>query len=54
VDTESTRDVIRGRDDTPTVRITADDERHRPQSGVLQLFDGREEGVQVEMRDDHN
>jgi hypothetical protein len=35
------------------VRVAADDERLGPQLRALQLFDGGEEGVQVEMPEDH-
>ena len=47
------RVVVRGRDDAAAVRVAADDERPPAQLGALQLLHGGEEGVQVEMRDDH-
>ena len=52
-DAEAPRDVVRGRDDAAAVRVAADDERHPPQLRVLELLDGGEERVQVEVRDDH-
>jgi hypothetical protein len=41
--------VVRGRDHTPPAWIPADDERLRPQLRALELLDGGEEGVQVEV-----
>jgi len=35
------------------VRVAADDERLPPQGRIFQLFDRGEEGVQVEVGDDH-
>jgi hypothetical protein len=35
------------------VRIAADDERHEAELRALQLLDRGEEGVEVEVRDDH-
>ena len=52
-DAELTGGVVRGRDDPTAARIAADDERPRAQLGLLELLDRREEGVEVEMRDDH-
>ena len=49
VDAEAARDVVRGRDDAPAVRVAADDERLSPQLGLLQLLHGGEERVQVEV-----
>ena len=46
-------DVVRGRDHAPPVRIAADDERLPPQRRVLEHLDRSEEGVEIEMRDDH-
>ena len=46
-------DVVGGRHDPAPVRVAADDERLRLQLRRLQLLDGGEEGVQVEVRDDH-
>jgi hypothetical protein len=45
--------VVRGRDDAATVRVAADDERDVRELWALQLLDGGEEGVEVEMGDDH-
>jgi len=53
VDPEATGDVVRGRDDAAPARVAADDERLRPEVGVLELLDGRVERVEIEMRDDH-
>ena len=53
MDSEFPRLVVRGRDDAAPVRIPADDERLRAQLGLLQLLDGGEEGVEIEVRDDH-
>ena len=53
VDPELARLVVRRRDDAAALRIPADDERLRPQLGILELFDGGEERVQVEVPDDH-
>ncbi len=50
---ELPRDVVRGRDDTPSLRIAADDERFGLEAGILELLDGGEEGIEVEMADDH-
>ena len=47
------RDVVGRRDHPAPVRVAADDERLLAQLGRLQLLHGREEGVQVEVRDDH-
>jgi hypothetical protein len=53
VDSELARDVIRGGDDSASVRVAADDQRLRLELRVLELLDRREEGVEVEVRDDH-
>ena len=53
VDAEAPREVVRGRDDAAAVWIAADDEWNRAQLGLLELFDGREERIEVEVRDDH-
>ena len=53
VDAEPPRLVVRGRDDPPPVWVTADDERLRLEARILELFDGGEERVEVEVRDDH-
>ena len=52
-DPEAARDVVRGRDDAAAVRVAADDERHAAELRALQLLDGGEERVQVEVGDDH-
>ena len=51
-DTVRAGDVVRGRHDAPAAGVTPDDERLCGELGVLELLHGREEGVQVEMRDD--
>ena len=48
-DAEAPRDVVRRRDDAAALRIAADDERPRAQRRVLELLDGGEERVEVEM-----
>ena len=48
-DPEAPRDVVRRRDDPAALRIAADDERPRAQRRVLELLDGGEERVEVEM-----
>ena len=50
---ELPRDVVRRRDDTPSVWVAPDYERLRPEGGILELLDGCKEGIQVEMADDH-
>src|SRR5215207_4349072 len=45
--------VVRGRDDAAAAGVAADDERDVRELGALQLLDGGEEGVEVEMGDDH-
>ena len=52
-DAVAPRRVVRGRDDAAAVRVAADDERPPAQLGALELLHGGEEGVQVEVRDDH-
>ena len=47
------RRVVRRRDHAAAVRVAADDERAPAQLGALQLLHGGEEGVQVEVGDDH-
>jgi hypothetical protein len=54
VDPVAARDVVRGRDDAAPVRVAADHQRSRAQLRRLELLDRGEEGVQVEMRDDHD
>jgi hypothetical protein len=44
--------VVRGRHDATAARVSTDHERLLAELGVLQLFDRREEGVEIEMRDD--
>ena len=53
VDAEAARDVVRGRDDPAALRVAADDERLRAQARVVEFLDGGEEGIQVDVRDDH-
>jgi hypothetical protein len=53
VDPVPARDVVRRRDDAAPVRVAADHERPGAQLRVLKLLHGREERVQVEVRDDH-
>ena len=53
VDAEASRDVVRRRDHAAAARIAADDERLRPELGVLELLDGGVERVEIEVRDDH-
>src|SRR5207302_8900272 len=53
VDPELARLVVRGRDDAASVRIAADDERLRPELRILELLDRGEEGVEIEVGDDH-
>ena len=45
--------VVRGRDHAAAVRVAADDERLPAELGALELLDGGEECVEVEVRDDH-
>jgi hypothetical protein len=53
MDAELPGDVVRRRDDAAAVRIPADDERLFPQARILELFDRGEEGVEVEVRENH-
>ncbi len=53
VDPEAPGDVVAGRDDSSSVRVAPDDQRHPSQRGLLELLDGGEERVQVEVRNDH-
>ena len=52
-DPELARFVIGRCDDPAPARIAADDERLRAQLGVLELLDGGEERVQIEVPEDH-
>ena len=52
VDAELPRGVVRGRDDAAAVRVSSDDERLVAELRVLELLDGREERVEVEVRED--
>ena len=45
--------VIRGRDDAASPRVTPDHERVRAELRLLELLDCSEEGVEVEVADDH-
>ena len=49
VDPELPRRVVRCRHDPASVRIASDDQRLLTKFGILELLDGREEGVQVEV-----
>ena len=53
VDAEAAGDVVRGRDDAAAAWVAADDERHRLQRRVFELFHRGEERIEVEVRDDH-
>ena len=53
-DAEAPGDVVRGRDDAATLRVAADDERLRRAARVLELLDGGEERVEVEMGEDRH
>src|SRR5207249_11315319 len=53
MDPELPRLVVRRRDNPSPVRVAADHQRLRPERGILELFDRGEEGIEVEMRDDH-
>ena len=53
VDAVPARDVVRGRDHAAALRVAADDERLSAQGGILELLDRGEEGVEIEVRDDH-
>ena len=48
-DAEAAGDVVRRRDDAAALRIAADDERPGAERRVLELLDGGEECVEVEM-----
>jgi len=51
MDAEPPGDVVRGRHDAAASWVAADDERARPEGGGLELLDGGEEGVEIEMRE---
>ena len=51
VDAELPSGVVRRRHDPAAVRIAADDERLLAKLGILELLDGSEESVQVEVRE---
>ena len=53
VDAEAPCDVVRRRDDAAAVRVAADDEGDGAQLRILELLDGGEECIKVEVRDDH-
>ena len=53
VDAEAPRLVVRGCNDAAALRVASDDQRLPAQRRVLQLLDGCEEGIEIEMRDDH-
>ena len=52
VDPELPRLVVRGRDHPPPVRIAADDQGLRAELRLLELLDGSEERIEIEVRDD--
>src|SRR3990170_406443 len=54
VDPEAAGDVVGGGDDSTAVWITADDERPLSQLGILELLDGGEERVEVEVGEDRH
>ena len=47
------RDVVRGRDHAAALRVAADDQGFSAQARILELLDGGEEGIEIEVRDDH-
>jgi hypothetical protein len=53
VDSEGPGDVVRGRDHATAAWIAPDYERQRSQLRVLELLDRGEEGIEIEVRDDH-
>ena len=53
-DTVRAGDVVSGSHDAPAAGVTSHDERLCCELGALELLHGCEEGVQVEMRDDHH
>src|SRR6185312_2515423 len=53
VDAELPGLVVRGGNDASTVWIAAHDERLRPKARVFELLDRGEEGVEIEVGDDH-
>jgi hypothetical protein len=53
MDAVTARDVVRGRDDAAALRIAPDHERPAAQGRILELLDGGEEGIEVEVRNDH-
>ena len=50
----SSGDVVRGRDHSAAVWIAADNDRHAAERRIFELLDRREEGVEIEMGDDHD
>ena len=50
MDSEAPRFVGAGRDDTAFVRSGADDQRLAPPLGVVEKFDGCEEGIHIHMK----
>src|SRR4029079_18824476 len=54
VDAVRPRDVVRGGDDPPATRIAPDDEGPATQRRILELLDGCEERIQIQVRDDHD
>ncbi len=54
MDSERPRNVVRCRDHASSVRIASDDERLLAQLRILELLDGGEERVQIEVREDRH
>src|SRR5205085_2973230 len=53
VDSEASRDVVRGCDDSTAARIAAHDERLGAEFRVLELLHASVERVEIQVRDDH-
>ena len=53
MDPEAARRVVRRRHDAPAVWVASDHQRPRAELGSLELLDGSEERVQVQMGEDH-
>ena len=47
------RDVVCGGDHAAALRVSADHQGLSAQGGILELLDGGEEGIEIEVRDDH-
>ena len=48
------RDVVCGGDHAAALRVSADNQGLSAQGGILELLDGGEEGIEIEVRDDHS